>query len=172
MSQQESILSTVHFRPLMDPTAEPSNFPKVGELILVNCMAGEMDPGLPLTGFTPSSGTKAEGEMTNSPHVCIVISVTVNVDDWILMVFPTRSYSKVDDPVKHVAEMSRYRMNLHIPLPPPPGASQLETPASFGDPVDVNIVSRRHSWIVTEGREIMMGHKGWVRSVPIKPYEA
>jgi hypothetical protein len=159
MSQQESVLS--RFRPLMD-TAEPSRFPKVGELILVNFIVGAMDSGSlrsPLTGFTPSSGTKAEGEMTNSPHVCIAISVTHNADGWILMVFPTRSYSESDDSVQYVAEMSRHKRDLHIP-------------ASFGDPVDVNIVSRKHSWIVTEGREIMMGHKGWVRSVPIKPYEA
>jgi hypothetical protein len=156
-------------------TAEPSRFPKVGELILVNFIVGAMDPGSlrsPLTGFTPPSGTKAEGEMTNSPHVCIAISVTHNADGWILMVFPTRSYSESDDSVQYVAEMSRHKRDLHIPLPSPPGAPQLETPASFGDPVDVNIVSRKHSWIVTEGREIMMGHKGWVRSVPIKPYEA
>jgi hypothetical protein len=80
------------------------------------------------------------------------------------MVFPTRSYSESDDSVQYVAEMSRHKRDLHIPLPPPPGAPQLETPASFGDPVDVNIVSRRPSWIMTEAREIMMGHKGWFKS--------
>jgi hypothetical protein len=111
---------------------------------------------MPLTAFTPSSGSKAEGEMTDSPHVCIVVSVICNPDDW-----PTRSYSESSDSVQYVAEMSCYQKDLHIPLSPPPGRPQLETPASFGDPVDVKLVSRHPSWIVAEAREIMMGRKGW-----------
>jgi hypothetical protein len=89
------------------------------------------------------------------------------------MVFPTRSYSGSRDSINYVAEMSRYRQDLHIPLPPPTGCPQLEIPASFGDPIDVNYVARNPSWIlVTEGHEILMGSKGWVRPVPINPYEA
>jgi hypothetical protein len=96
------------FRPL-NP-AEPSRFPEVGALILVNCIAGAAHLGslrLPfkLTAFTPSSRTKTEWEMTNSPHVCIVVSVTRNADDWILMVFPTRSYSESNDSVQYVADV-------------------------------------------------------------------
>ena len=49
MSQQESVLSRFSIRPLMD--AEPSRFPKVGELILVNFIVGAMDPGSLLLAF-------------------------------------------------------------------------------------------------------------------------
>jgi hypothetical protein len=166
---EPSQLARQPLRPLDNGQPSSTRFPQVGELVLANYYtAGATCPPTSGVSFTEdiSTGPKAEGEMTNSPHICIVASVTPQRGKWALMVMATRTYSKESDPVKYVANMSDSEKDKHVPLPPPPSSPPLATPAKFGSPVTIGLVSRQFSWIVAEMHEIPMGPNGWVRSVP------
>jgi hypothetical protein len=114
--------------PLEQPEAR---FPKVGEVIYANCIAGATCPPTIGTSF-PTGITlderRAEGEQKNSPHLCIV-SFSVDVQ-YLTEIGPfvARSYREATDSVKHVEEMDEDEKEMNIPLPSP--ASLPDLPCS------------------------------------------
>lgn len=170
-------------RPIQrDPNSERfeirDRFPRIGEVILANIdvSTDSHETGITLTRdntFTSFSrrslGSKVEGERFDlKPHLFIVkrvfISASYHGFEWSLAGFVIRGYSCSGDSVQHVEHLREY--NELIPLPPPPSRPPLQTPASFGPPLDVPMIPKTYYWAKTDIRRIDMGWTGWVRSDP------
>lgn len=129
--------------PLTTHTYTGMNGPDLGSLIKLRCSGPLQGPG--------SMNSLQESVRSNTkspPHSVLVVALRgLGQPDYALEIdyFPAPSYHRSPDPVADMAKASEYDKLIHVPLP---SATNVPTPASFGNPLTIgDYTNDRPCWI-------------------------